>query len=305
MRLKVSRSFRAESSAPADPETLRDLTRGSPAVLQLLAAVKKESTMDRHPYEKWLGAHWILNGLAELDYPPGDEALVPLKDQVLEWIRSDEVRVKQTFLVADRYRRHASQEGNVLFSLGRLGLADPRLEHVAGDLLRFQWPDGGWNCDRRPETKTSTFTHTSIALRGLVQYARGNPDPAIHSAIERAAAFLLERQLFLRKSTGAPIRPEFVQLTYPDYHFYTYLFGLKIMAEAGYLQDSRCSAALDLLESQFIEGQGWKIEKKYYQYSRPRKNRYSPVRWTAFRNGRANLFLTAEALRILRQAGRV
>lgn len=42
--------------------------------------------MPHHPYSKWYGAHWILVTLADLGYPPGDQGLVPLREQVYGWL---------------------------------------------------------------------------------------------------------------------------------------------------------------------------------------------------------------------------
>ena len=35
-----------------------------------------------HVYKKWTGAHWILAALADIGYPPGDESLIPIVNQV-------------------------------------------------------------------------------------------------------------------------------------------------------------------------------------------------------------------------------
>lgn len=187
----------------------------------------------------------------------------------------------------------------------KLGLADERLERVVADLLKYQWPDGGWNCDKNPAAQNSSFTHSSIALRGLVHYGRTQRIPEVESAIQSAKELLLQRKLYIRRSTGEIIKDAFVQLTYPDYHFYTYLYGLKVMMEGGFLGDERCQNSLDLLESKYLEGQGFALEKKYYHNRPSNTRRYSAVRWMDYKIGGANAFLTAEALVILRQAGRL
>jgi hypothetical protein len=38
----------------------------------------------RRPYAKWQGAHWVLAALADLGCPPGDHALRPLREQILD-----------------------------------------------------------------------------------------------------------------------------------------------------------------------------------------------------------------------------
>ena len=48
-----------------------------------------------------------------------------------------------------RPRRHASMEGNAVYAFSRLGFADhPCTRRLVEALIAWQWPDGGWNCDR-------------------------------------------------------------------------------------------------------------------------------------------------------------
>ncbi|MEI6622653.1 MAG: hypothetical protein WCP28_12175 [Actinomycetes bacterium] len=107
----------------------------------------------------------------------------------------------------DRVRRCASQEGLAIWYSLELGLADGRVEELVQRLLSFQWPDGGWNCDKRPSARTSSVQETLLPLRGLVRFARELPSAELLSAIDRAAEFLLARRLLWRQHDGAPIRP--------------------------------------------------------------------------------------------------
>jgi hypothetical protein len=81
-------------------------------------------------------------------------------------------------VIRGRARRCASQQGNALYAAVVLGLLDERGRRLARLLLRWQWPDGGWNCDRRPEAATSSFWESLIPLRGLAAYARATGDEA-------------------------------------------------------------------------------------------------------------------------------
>ena len=141
--------------------------RGSPLATQLLGTC----AMDGHPYRKWIGAHWTLSLLADLGFPPADPSLRPLMEKTyLAWL--GEAHQKNIRLIAGRTRRCASQEGNAIWSSLRLGLADGRTDELVSCLLKWQWPDGGWNCDKRPEADTSSFMETLIPLRALALYAR-------------------------------------------------------------------------------------------------------------------------------------
>jgi hypothetical protein len=60
--------------------------RRSERVAALLSERGHDGRIAQHPYTKWTGAHWVLATLADLGYQPGDKALLPLRDQVLEWL---------------------------------------------------------------------------------------------------------------------------------------------------------------------------------------------------------------------------
>jgi hypothetical protein len=75
-----------------------------------------------------------------------------------------------------------------------LGIVDEeRVPRLVERLIAMQWPDGGWNCDKRPGARTSSVQETLLPLRGLALWARLRKDAAAGQAARRAAEFLLER----------------------------------------------------------------------------------------------------------------
>ena len=153
-------------------------------VRQLLSERRPDGTIPHHPYGKWDGAHWVLVALADLDYPPGDADLVPLREQVLAWLFSDDHAQKlRRCTIAGRTRMCASMEGNALFALLKLGLADDRVDALVRSLLDWQWPDGGWNCDKLPAAHTSSFMESLIPLRGLAIYHQTTGSVAARGAL--------------------------------------------------------------------------------------------------------------------------
>jgi hypothetical protein len=53
----------------------------------------------------------------------------------------------------------------------RLGLVDDsRVQYLAESLIDWQWPDGGWNCDKRPSANHSSF-YESLANVGTRRMA--------------------------------------------------------------------------------------------------------------------------------------
>jgi hypothetical protein len=203
-----------------------------------------------------------------------------------------------------RARRWGSQEGNALWATLALGIADERADELAANLIRWQWPDGGWNCDRRPEASHSSFHETILPLRGLALHARVTGNRDSHRAAQRAADVFLKRRMFRRLSNGHVIHSEMTRLHYPAHWHYDILIGLKVMAEAGFLGDPRCAEALDLLESKRLSDGSLPAEGKYYRVIQGQENGGSLVDWGGVLRSRMNEFVTVDALAILRAAGR-
>jgi hypothetical protein len=193
-----------------------------------------------------------------------------------------------------RCRAHASQQGNALRSLIALGIADERCDALAEMLLAWQWPDGGWNCDRRPEATTSSFHESLLPMRGL--WAYGNE--AGREAARRAAKGFLKRRLIYRAGTGAPIHRDFLRLHFPRYWHYDVLGGLVAMAELGLIGDPRCQDALDLLASMRLPD-GWPAQATYV-----RGPTRDSIDWGGTSTRRANPWVTADARAVLQAAGR-
>jgi hypothetical protein len=215
-----------------------------------------------------------------------------------------EHETKHLQVIDGRVRRCASQEGYAIWCSLRLGFGDSRTDELVSRLLKWQWPDGGWNCSKHPEADTSSFMETLIPLRALALFAKISGDTKAKVAAEHAAEVFLTRQLFKRRSDGQVINHRFVLLHYPCYWHYDILFGLKVMAEAGFIDDPRCAAALALLESKRLPDGSFPAEESYARASRPQLSGYSPVRWGRTSKKTMNPFVTADALYVLRMAGR-
>ena len=290
-----SKAARKAAKTVKESELVRGLLKG-----------RLPSGRTRHQaYFKWSGSHWLLAVLADLGYPPGDESLRPMMEQTFDtWLSEDHVR-KHLRVIDGRTRRCCSQEGYAVWSSLRLGFADDRTTELVERLLKWQWPDGGWNCDKHPEAHNSSFMESLIPLRALELYARTSGDRRVRLAAEHTADIFLKRRLFKRQSTGAQIHPSFTKLHYPCYWHYDILFGLKVLAEAGLIGDPRCKDALDLLESKRLPDGGFPAEENYARRRSPDISGYSPVGWGGISTVHMNPFVTADALYSLRAAGRL
>ena len=303
IRYKANLHFLGRDQDSTEMKQLRLKIKDFPRVRMILSERGEDGRIPYNPYAKWYGAHWVLAQLADIGYPAGDANLIPLREQVLDWLFSD-AHWKKIKTINGRIRRCASQEGNALYALLALGLADERVDELAHRLVGWQWPDGGWNCDKNPEAINSSFHESLIPMRGLALHAKltGNKDS--RDAAERASEIFLKRRLYRRERGGQIIHSEFKKFHYPPYWHYDFLSALKVLAEAGFIDDPRCQDALDLLESKQLQDGGWPAEKKYYRVTDKLGNGRSLVDWGGTSKLRMNEWVTADALYVLKTAGR-
>ena len=255
-----------------------------------------------HPYKKWDGAHWRLVSLIELGISAREPRAVAAADQVLQWLTGESHRSKIKS-INGRVRRCGSQEGNALAVCSRLGLIDdPRVQYLAESLIEWQWPDGGWNCDKRPEANHSSFYESLAPMWGLIEYHRATSDEAALPAAQRTAEMFLCHRLFRSTATGSVIDPEWLKLHYPLYWHYDVLQGLLILSRLRPLDDPRMQEALDIVEAKRQPDGCWKAEGFYWVPLGKRTSNVEVVDWG--RRG-PNEMLTLNALRVLKAAERL
>ncbi|TMI08302.1 hypothetical protein E6H34_05605 [Candidatus Bathyarchaeota archaeon] len=291
-----------------------------PIVKTLLSGQQADGGFGVHPYQKWTGAHWRLVSLVELGIPPGFRPAVKATNLVLKWLLG-EAHLRNVPKINGLYRRCASQEGNALAVCSRLGLAeDPRVVKLAESLAEWQWPDGGWNCDRSEDAHHSSFNESLSTLWGLVEYYRATGDKDALKTAGNAAEFFLKHRLFRSCRTGLERQPEtfhsktfrvvhlFTQLHYPLYWHCDILQELTILSRAGKLDDPRTKEALDIVEKKRGPDGLWQADDYYWSMrgtpSTKTKMNVSNVEIVDWGRKGPNRMITLNAIRALKAARR-
>jgi hypothetical protein len=258
-----------------------------------------DADRDAHPYKKWQGAHWRLVSLVELGLPAGDERALAAADRVLAWLTGAGHR-KRIPTIDGLVRRCASQEGNALAVCCRLGLAgDPRVELLAQSLVEWQWPDGGWNCDRRATGRRSSFHESLPPMWGLHEYFVATGDTAARDAARRTAGLFLDHGLFRSLQSGDVIHQGWLVPHYPPYWHYEVPQALLILSRMGLARDPRAREAVDVLRSLRGDDGTWRAGRSWWRAPGRAGPNVEAVDW-----GRTvpHQLVTLNALRIINAA---
>lgn len=252
----------------------------------LLKGQQPDGSFGVYPYSKWTGAHWRLVSLVELGVRRNSGAARAAAGTVLEWVNSR----SEPMVVAGKERRHASIEGNALAVCCRLGMAgDAHTRALVDVLLRSQWEDGGWNCDRDPKTHRSSFHESLAPIWGLLEYHRETGDERAAQAARRAVELLLDHGLFRSMAARKVIDYEWRHIHWPHYWHYDFFQGLRAVARLGLIEDPRAEEAVGMLTDLRRSDGTWCAGGR--RYWRPDTE---AVNW-----GDAHQIVTAAALAVL------
>ncbi|TAK01426.1 MAG: hypothetical protein EPO36_05190 [Chloroflexota bacterium] len=150
--------------------------------------------------------------------------------------------------------------GNVAATGAYFGVdVTPLVERLLGEQLA----DGGWNCEVERGAVVSSFGTTINVLEGLLAHERAVGGSArVAEARARGEAYLLERRLFRRRSTGEVIDPGWLRFSFPTWWHYDVLRGLDYLRDAGVdPADERLAEAIGVVEAR-RDGDGrWPLEQ--------------------------------------------
>ena len=134
----------------------------------------------------------------------------------------------------------------------------PIVDRILGERLA----DGGWNCEAENGSVRSSFDTTINVLDGLVEFERttGGSD-AVRAARRGGEEYLLERNLFRRKSTGEPANSEYLDFAFPYYWHYDVLRALDHFRRSGAERDSRMAEAIELVRSKRQPDGRWLLDR--------------------------------------------
>ncbi len=156
--------------------------------------------------------------------------------------------------------------GRVLACGAYFGEASDRL---VDRLLGEQLPDGGWNCDAPPSSRSS-FNTTVCVLEGLLEYqAATGVTGVVEEARRRGQEYLLERKLCRSLSSGHVIDRDrksgcdWRAFAFPTRWHYDVLWGLDYLRRAGADPDVRAAEAVDRVAAKRRRSGRWPLDVRH------------------------------------------
>jgi hypothetical protein len=134
----------------------------------------------------------------------------------------------------------------------------PIVERILGERLE----DGGWNCEAENGSVVTSFDTTINVLDGLLAFEMAMGGSSEVAAARHAAEeYLLERNLFRRKSTGEVPDPLFLVFAFPYYWRYDVLRALDYFRSASAERDHRMAEAVEVVRSKRQDDGRWLLER--------------------------------------------
>ncbi len=173
--------------------------------------------------------------------------------------------------------------GNVVSTGSYFGVdMAPLVERLLGEQLA----DGGWNCEVERGATVSSFGTTINVLEGLLAHERatGGSD-RVGEARRRGEAYMLDRRLFRRKSTGEVIDPGWREFAFPTWWHYDVLRGLDYLRDAGVSPDERTAEAIDVVKARADADGRWPAHRtdEGRMYFDIEAGEGEPSRWNTLR----------------------
>jgi hypothetical protein len=139
-----------------------------------------------------------------------------------------------------------------------------RSDRLVDRLLSEQLADGGWNCEAERGSVRSSFHTTICVLEGLLAFEKAFvATPTVTGARRRAEAYLLERRLLRRLSTGDIIDRLWTRFAFPPLWHYDVLRALDYLRAADVQPDARVEEPIAIvLERRQADGR-WLLDVRH------------------------------------------
>jgi hypothetical protein len=101
------------------------------------------------------------------------------------------------------------------------------------------------------------------SVMALIEYKKDSQNEIVNDKIAKGVEYMLEHNLFKRKSTGKPITGRILDISFPESYHLNIVELVRIIKEAKFMNDERTNDALAFLVSRKQKDDKWKINYRY------------------------------------------
>jgi len=285
IRWQVMRDLTREPADVIAAQRSRVATEGWGA--RLLALQASDGRWAGRPWSQdWTDTFHVLELLRRFGLDPGSEQAQRAVGLVREHVVWRGGAPMETPWADNRFFEGEVEpciNGNVVSTGAYFGVdMTPLVDRLLGEQL----PDGGWNCEVENGATVSSFGTTINVLEGLLEHERAIGGSArVGEARRRGEAYMLERRLFRRKSTGEVIDPSWLQFSFPTWYFYDVLRGLEYLRDAEVTPDDRIAEAIGIVEGNRDPDGRWPLQNVHAgeTHFQMEAGEGKPCRWNTLR----------------------
>jgi hypothetical protein len=191
---------------------------------------------DRLYVPKYFSTNWMLLILSDLGLTKKDKRVEAACE---EWIQKFS-KPDGGFAMEGSKTAHLCTTGNTARALIKFGYEDdPAVKSALEWLVKNAAPLGGWSCFGSGRNLDSWEPMSAFAV-----YPRQKWTKSMHTVVEKAAEFYLERELHVQGDHYEP----WYRFHYPVHYYYDLLVGLDFMTALGYTRDKRLDHAISVLK---------------------------------------------------------
>lgn len=248
-------------------------------------------------WPKYLSTNWMLLILSDLGLT---KAHPRIRTSCELWIKRF-AKEDGGFGSEGMKKSHLCVVGNTAHALVLFGYVDhPKVRSAFEWLVKNQDKNGGWSCYGSGRNLDSWEGLSAFAAYPRQKWTKGMKD-----AVERGAAFYLEREMHKQGERYEP----WYRFHYPVHYYYDLLVGLDFMTALGYGDEPGLHPAISLLKKKRRSDGRWLLDATHPDleggiadwYAKHPKERPTP--FSLETPGEASKMITLRAMRVLSRLG--